>query len=674
MEKLFLNGLNCANCAQKIERFANDHASVESASLDFINTTLSIEIKDGADGEAALREITKYINDLEPDVLVTRGEDEEEEEEELEEGFSKVFLLRIAVSLLALAAFLFIDSPYKMVFFAIAYIVISYDIIINGVKGAFHGVLAEEFLMSVATIGAIFIGEYLEAVLVSLLYQIGEIISDIAVDKSKDKIKELIVKSPVFATVLNDGKEIKTEPADVAIGSKIIVREGESIAIDGTVIEGSAKVDNAHISGESEPVYVDINSEVYSGAIVKEGYLIIETTKLAKNSTAARIQELVRSSQSDKANLETGVSRFARIYTPIVVVIAAMIALLAPVLNIMPLKEALHTCFAFLIVSCPCAIIISVPLAYFSGIGKMSKNGILFKGTKFLDQFRNIKTFCFDKTGTLTSGKFKLVRVEAIGMDEKEALHLARLAEYHSKHPIASAILDDREAINKEEIISYTSLKNGVAAETKFGSVKVITSEKESEYKVLDTYLDDKLIAHLYIEDEIKDETKNLVRELKERNVKPVMLTGDTKIYAEKVARDLGIDSFEAELLPEDKIKFFEKEQNKDGLVAFVGDGINDSPVIKRADIGLSMGALGSDAAIEASDIVIMDDKIEKIINIFDTSQFVNKIIIENLIFTGFVKAAIIILALFIQLPLWVAVFGDVGVTLLSVINTLRIR
>lgn len=672
MEKLFLNGLTCANCAQKIERFANDHASVESASLDFINTTLSIEMKDGADSEAALREITKYINDLEPDVLVTRGEDEEEEE--LEEGFSKVFLIRIAVSLLALAAFLFVDSPYKMVFFAIAYIVISYDIIINGVKGAFHGVLAEEFLMSVATIGAIFIGEYLEAVLVSLLYQIGEIISDIAVDKSKDKIKELIVKSPVFATVLDNGKEIQSEPADVAIGSKIIVREGESIAIDGTVIEGSAKVDNAHISGESEPVYVDINSEVYSGAIVKEGYLIIETTKLAKNSTAARIQELVRSSQSDKANLETGVSRFARIYTPIVVVIAAMIALLAPVLNIMPLKEALHTCFAFLIVSCPCAIIISVPLAYFSGIGKMSKNGILFKGTKFLDQFRNIKTFCFDKTGTLTSGKFKLVRVEAIGMDEKEALHLARLAEYHSKHPIASAILDDREAINKEEIISYTSLKNGVQAETKFGSVKVITSEKESEYKVLDTYLDDKLIAHLYIEDEIKDETKNLVRKLKERNVKPVMLTGDTKIYAEKVARDLGIDSFEAELLPEDKIKFFEKEQNKDGLVAFVGDGINDSPVIKRADIGLSMGALGSDAAIEASDIVIMDDKIEKIVNIFDTSQFVNKIIIENLIFTAFVKAAIIILALFIQLPLWVAVFGDVGVTLLSVINTLRIR
>lgn len=672
MEKLFLNGLTCANCAQKIERFANDHASVESASLDFINTTLSIEIKDGADGEAALREITKYINDLEPDVLVTRGEDEEEEE--LEEGFSKVFLLRIAVSLLALAAFLFVDSPYKMVFFAIAYIVISYDIIINGVKGAFHGVLAEEFLMSVATIGAIFIGEYLEAVLVSLLYQIGEIISDIAVDKSKDKIKELIVKSPVFATVLDNGKEIQSEPADVAIGSKIIVREGESIAIDGVVIEGSAKVDNAHISGESEPVYVDVNSEVYSGAIVKEGYLIIETTKLAKNSTAARIQELVRSSQSDKANLETGVSRFARIYTPIVVVIAAMIALLAPVLNIMSLKEALHTCFAFLIVSCPCAIIISVPLAYFSGIGKMSKNGILFKGTKFLDQFRNIKTFCFDKTGTLTSGKFKLVRVEAIDMDEKEALHLARLAEYHSKHPIASAILDDREAINKEEIISYTSLKNGVQAETKFGSVKVITSEKESEYKVLDTYLDDKLIAHLYIEDEIKDETKNLVRELKERNVKPVMLTGDTKIYAEKVARDLGIDSFEAELLPEDKIKFFEKEQGKDGLVAFVGDGINDSPVIKRADIGLSMGALGSDAAIEASDIVIMDDKIEKIVNIFDTSQFVNKIIIENLIFTGFVKAAIIILALFIQLPLWVAVFGDVGVTLLSVINTLRIR
>lgn len=672
MEKLFLNGLTCANCAQKIERFANDHASVESASLDFINTTLSIEMKDGADGEAALREITKYINDLEPDVLVTRGGDEEEEE--LEEGFSKVFLLRIAVSILALAAFLFVDSPYKMVFFAIAYIVISYDIIINGVKGAFHGVLAEEFLMSVATIGAIFIGEYLEAVLVSLLYQIGEIISDIAVDKSKDKIKELIVKSPVFATVLDNGKEIQSEPADVAIGSKIIVREGESIAIDGTVIEGSAKVDNAHISGESEPVYVDINSEVYSGAIVKEGYLIIETTKLAKNSTAARIQELVRSSQSDKANLETGVSRFARIYTPIVVVIAAMIALLAPVLNIMPLKEALHTCFAFLIVSCPCAIIISVPLAYFSGIGKMSKNGILFKGTKFLDQFRNIKTFCFDKTGTLTSGKFKLVRVEAIGMDEKEALHLARLAEYHSKHPIARAILDDREAINKEEIISYTSLKNGVQAETKFGSVKVITSEKESEYKVLDTYLDDKLIAHLYIEDEIKDETKNLVSELKDRNVKPVMLTGDTIVYAEKVARDLGIDSFEAELLPEDKIKFFEKEQGKDGLVAFVGDGINDSPVIKRADIGLSMGALGSDAAIEASDIVIMDDRIEKIINIFDTSQFINKIIIENLIFTGFVKAAIIILALFIQLPLWVAVFGDVGVTLLSVINTLRIR
>lgn len=672
MEKLILNGLNCANCAQKIESFAKNQKSVESASLDFINSILTIEMKDEADAESTLREITKYVNDLEPDVLVTRGEAESEEEEE--EGFSKIFLLRIALSLLGLAAYLFIDSPYKMVFFGLAYIVISYDIIIHGVKGALRGILAEEFLMTVATVGAIFIGEYLEAVLVALLYQIGEIISDIAVDKSKDKIKELIVKTPVFATLINNGKEIQSEPSEVAVGSKIIVREGESIAIDGIVVEGNAKVDNAHISGESEPVYVDINSEVYSGAIVKEGYLIIETTKLAKNSTAARIQELVRISQSDKANLETSVSKFARVYTPIVVFIAALIALLAPVLKIMPLKEALHTCFAFLIVSCPCAIIISVPLAYFSGIGKMSKNGILFKGTKYLDQFRNIKTFCFDKTGTLTSGKFKLVRVEAIDMDEEKALHLARLAEYHSKHPIASAILDSRETIGKEEIISYTSLKNGVSAETKFGSVKVITSEKESEYKVLDTYLDDKLIAHLYIEDEIKDETKKLLSELKERNVKPVMLTGDTKIYAEKVAHDLGIDSFEAELLPQDKIKFFEKEQGKDGLVAFVGDGINDSPVIKRADIGLSMGALGSDAAIEASDIVIMDDRIEKIVNIFDTSHFVNKIIKENLFFTGFVKAAIIILALFIQLPLWLAVFGDVGVTLISVINTLRIR
>lgn len=672
MEKLILNGLNCANCAQKIESFAKNQKSVESASLDFINSILTIEMKDEADAESTLREITKYVNDLEPDVLVTRGEAESEEEEE--EGFSKIFLLRIALSLLGLAAYLFIDSPYKMVFFGLSYIIISYDIIIHGVKGALRGILAEEFLMTVATVGAIFIGEYLEAVLVALLYQIGEIISDIAVDKSKDKIKELIVKTPVFATLINNGKEIQSEPSEVAVGSKIIVREGESIAIDGIVVEGNAKVDNAHISGESEPVYVDINSEVYSGAIVKEGYLIIETTKLAKNSTAARIQELVRISQSDKANLETSVSKFARVYTPIVVFIAALIALLAPVLKIMPLKEALHTCFAFLIVSCPCAIIISVPLAYFSGIGKMSKNGILFKGTKYLDQFRNIKTFCFDKTGTLTSGKFKLVRVEAIDMDEEKALHLARLAEYHSKHPIASAILDSRETIGKEEIISYTSLKNGVAAETKFGSVKVITSEKESEYKVLDTYLDDKLIAHLYIEDEIKDETKKLLSELKERNVKPVMLTGDTKIYAEKVAHDLGIDSFEAELLPQDKIKFFEKEQGKDGLVAFVGDGINDSPVIKRADIGLSMGALGSDAAIEASDIVIMDDRIEKIVNIFDTSHFVNKIIKENLFFTGFVKAAIIILALFIQLPLWLAVFGDVGVTLISVINTLRIR
>ncbi|UQK59567.1 heavy metal translocating P-type ATPase [Fenollaria massiliensis] len=671
MEKLILNGLNCANCAQKIESFAKNQKSVESASLDFINSILTIEMKDEADAESTLREITKYVNDLEPDVLVTRGEAESEEEEE---GFSKIFLLRIALSLLGLAAYLFIDSPYKMVFFGLSYIIISYDIIIHGVKGALRGILAEEFLMTVATVGAIFIGEYLEAVLVALLYQIGEIISDIAVDKSKDKIKELIVKTPVFATLINNGKEIQSEPSEVAVGSKIIVREGESIAIDGIVVEGNAKVDNAHISGESEPVYVDINSEVYSGAIVKEGYLIIETTKLAKNSTAARIQELVRISQSDKANLETSVSKFARVYTPIVVFIAALIALLAPVLKIMPLKEALHTCFAFLIVSCPCAIIISVPLAYFSGIGKMSKNGILFKGTKYLDQFRNIKTFCFDKTGTLTSGKFKLVRVEAIDMDEEKALHLARLAEYHSKHPIASAILDSRETIGKEEIISYTSLKNGVAAETKFGSVKVITSEKESEYKVLDTYLDDKLIGHLYIEDEIKDETKKLLSELKERNVKPVMLTGDTKIYAEKVAHDLGIDSFEAELLPQDKIKFFEKEQGKDGLVAFVGDGINDSPVIKRADIGLSMGALGSDAAIEASDIVIMDDRIEKIVNIFDTSHFVNKIIKENLFFTGFVKAAIIILALFIQLPLWLAVFGDVGVTLISVINTLRIR
>ena len=576
--------------------------------------------------------------------------------------------------------------------FIISYLVVGFEILKKAVRNIFRGkVFDENFLMAVATIGAFAIGEFPEAVAVMLFYQVGELFQSYAVDKSRKSIASLMDIRPDYANIEKDGKVEKVDPDEVKIGDTIIVKTGEKIPLDGVIIEGRSSLDTMALTGESVPRVVKTEDEVLSGCINKDGLLKIRVTKEFGESTVSRILDLVENASSKKSKSENFITKFAKYYTPTVVIIAVLLAFIPPIIlkDFNTFSVWLYRALSFLVVSCPCALVISIPLSFFGGIGGASKMGILIKGSNYLEALANTETVVFDKTGTLTEGIFEVQDIYAEGIEKDELLRIVAHAENYSNHPIAKSV---KKAYNKEideKIIKNPQELSGKGIWAKIdekdilvGNEKLMLEEKIDFKKcdevgtILYVAIDKKYVGYVLIADKIKQDSPKTIRELKAMNIKEtVMLTGDKKEVGEYVAKKLNMDKVYTELLPDGKVEKVEellKQKSEKGKLVFVGDGINDAPVLTISDIGVAMGGLGSDAAIEAADIVIMTDETSKISKAINLSKKTMRIVRENIIFAIFVKIAVLVLTAFGASTMWEAVFADVGVSVIAIINALR--
>ena len=576
--------------------------------------------------------------------------------------------------------------------FIISYLVVGFEILKKAVRNIFRGkVFDENFLMAVATIGAFAIGEFPEAVAVMLFYQVGELFQSYAVDKSRKSIASLMDIRPDYANIEKDGKIEKVDPDEVKIGDIIIVKTGEKIPLDGVVVEGTSSLDTMALTGESVPRVVKTEDEVLSGCINKDGLLKIRVTKEFGESTVSKILDLVENASSKKSKSENFITKFAKYYTPTVVIIAVLLAFIPPIIlkDFSTFSVWLYRALSFLVVSCPCALVISIPLSFFGGIGGASKMGILIKGSNYLEALANTETVVFDKTGTLTAGIFEVQDIQAEGIEKDELLRIVAHAENYSNHPIAKSV---KKAYNKEideNIIKNPQELSGKGIWAKIdekdilvGNEKLMVEEKIDFKKcdevgtILYVAIDKKYVGYVLIADKIKQDSPKTIRELKAMNIKEtVMLTGDKKEVGEYVAKKLNMDKVYTELLPDGKVEKVEellKQKSEKGKLVFVGDGINDAPVLTISDIGVAMGGLGSDAAIEAADIVIMTDETSKISKAINLSKKTMRIVRENIIFAIFVKIAVLVLTAFGASTMWEAVFADVGVSVVAIINALR--
>ena len=576
--------------------------------------------------------------------------------------------------------------------FIISYLVVGFEILKKAVRNIFRGkVFDENFLMAVATIGAFAIGEFPEAVAVMLFYQVGELFQSYAVDKSRKSIASLMDIRPDYANIEKDGKIEKVDPDEVKIGDIIIVKTGEKIPLDGVVVEGRSSLDTMALTGESVPRVVKTEDEVLSGCINKDGLLKIRVTKEFGESTVSKILDLVENASSKKSKSENFITKFAKYYTPTVVIIAVLLAFIPPIIlkDFNTFSVWLYRALSFLVVSCPCALVISIPLSFFGGIGGASKMGILIKGSNYLEALANTEIVVFDKTGTLTEGIFEVQDIYAEGIEKDELLRIVAHAENYSNHPIAKSV---KKAYNKEideKIIKNPQELSGKGIWAKIdekdilvGNEKLMLEEKIDFKKcdevgtILYVAIDKKYVGYVLIADKIKQDSPKTIRELKAMNIKEtVMLTGDKKEVGEYVAKKLNMDKVYTELLPDGKVEKVEellKQKSENGKLVFVGDGINDAPVLTIADIGVAMGGLGSDAAIEAADIVIMTDETSKISKAINLSKKTMRIVRENIIFAIFVKIAVLVLTAFGASTMWEAVFADVGVSVIAIINALR--
>ena len=577
------------------------------------------------------------------------------------------------------------------VIYLISYIIVGFEILKKAVRNIKRGkVFDENFLMSVATIGAFAIQEFPEAVAVMLFYQIGELFQDYAVDKSRKSISDLMDLRPDYANVLRNGKEEKIDPDDVKIDEIIIVKPGEKVPLDGVVLEGNSFIDSKALTGEPTPKRVSTVDEILSGCINLESILKIKVKKEYDESTVSKILELVENASSKKSKSEKFITKFAKYYTPIVVIVAVFLALIPPlIIKNTTFSDWLYRALSFLVVSCPCALVISIPLSFFGGIGGASKNGILIKGSNYLEALSNLETVVFDKTGTLTEGVFKVQKINSIGISEEELLQIAAYAEWYSNHPIAKSVkqeysknVEEVKIKNVKEITGKGILASIDEKQVLIGNEKLmqeynINYEKSKEVgTILYIAIDNVFSGTILISDKIKDDSVKCIELIKTNGIKQtIMLTGDKKEIAENISKKLGIDKVHSELLPDEKVHKMEellknKTQNK--KIAFVGDGINDAPVLALADIGIAMGGLGSDSAIEAADIVIMTDEPSKISTAIKISKKTMKIVRENIVFAITVKILVLILSAIGKATMWEAVFADVGVAIIAILNSLR--
>ncbi|WP_294148870.1 heavy metal translocating P-type ATPase [uncultured Clostridium sp.] len=578
----------------------------------------------------------------------------------------------------------------KLLIFLVPYLIIGWDIIYKAARGIINGqVFDENFLMTIATFGAFGVREYSEAVAVMLFYQVGELFQNYAVNRSRQSISAMMDICPEYANIEEDGQLKQVDPDDVAVGDIIVIKAGERIPLDGVVISGESLIDTSALTGESVPRAAREGTEVISGCVNGGGLLKVEVTKEFEDSTVARILELVENASSKKAKVENFITRFARYYTPVVVIAAVLLAVIPPLVLGQGFGSWIERACIFLVISCPCALVISVPLSFFGGIGAASKKGVLVKGSNFLEALAEMDTIVFDKTGTLTKGEFKVTKLHPVGMSDEELLELAALAENYSNHPIAASLKEayakeiDVNRLGETEEISGHGVKTVIDGSSVLAGNGKLMEQAGIEYEkcmdagtVIYVAKDGKFAGSVLISDTIKKETFEAIRSLKSVGVRrTIMLTGDRKEVGEAVAREIGLDGVYTELLPADKVEKVEtllKSMNEGRKLAFVGDGINDAPVLTRADIGIAMGSMGSDAAIEAADVVLMDDNPAKIASVVKIARKTLKIVKQNIVFALAVKALVLILGAAGMANMWEAVFADVGVSVIAILNAMR--
>ena len=596
-----------------------------------------------------------------------------------------------AAVLVAAAIINFNNEWLQIALFIISYIIVGGDVVKRAVKNIFKGqVFDENFLMSIATIGAFFIGEYPEGVAVMLFYQVGELFQSYAVGKSRKSIASLMDIRPDYANVKKGDELVKVDPDEVQIGDIIVIKAGEKIPLDGKVIEGSSMIDTSALTGESVPREVEVGSDILSGCININGVITAEVTKEFGESTVSKILDLVENASSKKSNSEQFITKFARYYTPVVVIIAVFLAIIPPlVIDGATFSDWIYRALAFLVVSCPCALVISIPLSFFGGIGGASKKGILVKGSNYLEALAETEIVVFDKTGTLTKGVFNVQEIHPEGVSKEELLELTAYVESYSNHPISLSLkraygkeIDNGRISDVEEISGHGVIATVDGKKVMAGNIKLMKMMDIPYFKgeligtAVHVAVNNKYIGYILIADEVKEDSAQAIKELKAANIKQtVMLTGDNKSVGSKVAKELGLDKVYAELLPADKVEKLEElfsQKSTKGKLAFVGDGINDAPVLARADIGIAMGGLGSDAAIEAADIVIMTDEPSKIATAMKISKKTLKIANQNIVFAIGIKIIVLILSAFGITTMWAAIFADVGVTIIAVLNAFR--
>lgn len=680
--KYILEGLDCASCAKKVEDKIASTDGYEDVTVNF--STLKLSFKTNKNNPK--KEIIEIVKALEPDVNVVDME-ESNKKKDSKESFH---IARIIIGILIyfLGTKLNFNTNIQIVLIIVSIIILLSRTMKKAFMQIRKGVLDENALITISVIGACLVNKVMEGVMVITLYEIGKILESKAISKTRKSISDLMNIKPEYANLKNGEEYQQVNPEEVNVGDIILVKTGEKIPLDGIVLKGEAELDNSALTGESAFVKVKEKSKVLSGAINVQGILEIKVEKNYENSTVSQILNLVENATDKKAKTETFVAKAAKIYTPIVLGLALLVAIFMPILiKGSTYYDSIYKALIFLVISCPCSIAISVPLSYFSGIGKASKKGILIKGSDYLDGIKDIGQILFDKTGTITTGKFKVSKIKTYNgkYSENEILNYFAMGESFSNHPLAKSILEmvndeiDTTKVKDFEEISGKGLKytyNNM--KIKIGNAEFVDSKEKIDEKGTILYLkiEDEITGGIVLTDEIKSDAKETIKQLKELGIKTKMLTGDKKEVATRIAKEVNIDEVKSEMLPQDKYNELEKVLDNnitEKKVAYVGDGINDSPVLARADIGISMGGIGSNSAIEASNMVIMTDELKKIIEAIQISKKTNRIIKENLIFSIGVKILILLLSILGIADMWEAVFADVGTTLITIFNTIRI-
>ena len=682
--EFILKDLDCAACANEIQEKLAKNPELHNVNVNFAKLKLTYETD-----TVSVEEVRKAVKEQEPEVEMISTEKMKEIENKNESKMgAQIARLLIGIIIASIGLYAKLPDAVSTIFIILGYVILLYRTAKNAFKMLFASKkINENFLITISCVGAYLVGEHMEGLMVIILYEIGKILEEKSISKSRKSIKDLMDIKPEYANLKTENDIKQVSPEEVKIGDIILVKEGEKVPLDGIVTKGTADLNTASLTGESKLAQVSENKNVLSGSIVVDGMIEVKVTEEYKNSTVSRILDLVENATDKKAKTETFVNKASSIYTPIVIGLAAVVAIFLPLFTEIPYtgnNGSIYRALIFLVISCPCSIAISVPLSYFSGIGKSSKEGILIKGSDYIDAIKDIKEVVFDKTGTLTKGEFEITKIDTFeNYTEQEVLKYAAMGEKYSNHPIAKSIMN----ANKEEIAEVQEFKEiaGKGLSYQYNGETVLVgnsvlvdindSNEEGATKIY-VKINDKLAGIIYLGDTVKDGVVETIKELKALGIKTNMFTGDNKQIAEKTGKEIGIQNIKSEMLPQDKYNAFEEIINKKdekSKVAFVGDGINDSPVLARADVGISMGGVGSESAIEASDVVIMTDNVSKILDAIKISKKTCRIIRQNLVFAITVKVLILLLSTIGLSGMWQAVFADVGVTILTIFNTLRI-